>query len=518
MDSPLQLTFGERNAAYLSAPQDYRKQRVKVARRVHRLKKYLKIQCKNTRKYQESAVGPEQYAQDEKYQLLVLLQSEKDCLFALELKAVLELSEHSSKSKQRLMATRLKKAGKLSGALAQMSAGEPNNTKRLEILVYNELVHGYLGVLGRKYERAITHYSNARVALKCLEAHGSNSELYRDIVEDVIDFNLGLAVYKSRGLESIDLNEFTKKHADAASDTVALVTRTDPAFLELASQVEHVTSVAWRNFNASVKDEVISKKLHELGLEGADIDSRLSLWQDVLSIHQENLAKDLENDENDLILLSYINYNLLVSRVERDYKLVRGLFPASLTQALKIYDNIIATIGEIIELPGVYSDDELSANLESLNNFFKLSKEKIFINHFIGEKQYKKALYLANQAADKFTGLKITLNDGNFIITNDHVQQLSLEYNNFKKMSYILLSSNNNALGQQFSLDKFNSNLNIFDLKLSSVQIKPVLFDIAFNYISYGHESAPVPAPAMQHSQNQNQPEKKRFFGLFGGQ
>lgn len=54
--------------------------------------------------------------------------------------------------------------------------------------------------------------------------------------------------------------------------------------------------------------------------------------------------------------------------------------------------------------------------------------------------------------------------------------------------------------------------------KIEPVMCKPVLFDIAFNYISPTTDSAQSgPAPTLASETNAEETKKRGFFGIFGG-
>lgn len=149
-ESPLALTFGARNSAFLQTSEDFRKQRVKVTRRIHKLKRYLKIQIKDTKNYKSKKITSDDYSSDNKYYLLSILEAERDYLYALEIKALLDLnSSTNAQSKQKLLSTRLRKSLKISQNLVEISQNESDETKRLEILVYKELLQAYLAIVSK---------------------------------------------------------------------------------------------------------------------------------------------------------------------------------------------------------------------------------------------------------------------------------------------------------------------------------------------------------------------------------
>lgn len=540
MDSqtPLALTFGARTTAFLQASEDYKKQRTTVTRRIHKLKKYLKIQSKDSKNYKPHVTSQEQYDSNDKYYLLDLLLVERDFLYALELQKSTNTDAKAIKSRLVLILTRLKKALKYANHLVELSAGKENH---LEVLIYKEILLGYYSVNNRKWEQAIKAYSIARVALQFLESKDKENVLYNDIIDESIDESFKLAIYRSMKLNTVDLNEFSKKitiEKLSAHEISQHITSQDTEFLKPLSESELIGNIEWRNYNAQVKDETTSRIITKVSsLQTNDLDAfavALSLWQDALDAHTSYIHKNsdqvAENDEDedqqdDEILLAYLKYSLLLTRVQRDATLLAN---ANKTQSLRVLTSIGETLKEVLELPGVYSDDELFENLNIVINYFKGVKSQLIAEYYFNKRQYVESLALSS-ASLKYLESANLIVDFEFI-NNEKLQTLIASLQTLQKNSHVLSIINiSNAKSSALSdVSQVNTDLNnIFNFKMEPVPVKPVLFDLAFNYIAYDHNdhaptpadvaaSAPVGAGSNTVQDEVVEEKKKGFFGLFG--
>ncbi len=533
-ESPLALTFGARNSAFLQSSEDFRKQRVKVTRRIHKLKRYLKIQIKDTKNYKSKKITSDDYSSDNKYYLLSILEAERDYLYALEIKALLDLnSSTNAQSKQKLLSTRLRKSLKISQNLVEISQNESDETKRLEILVYKELLQAYLAIVSKKWKVAISSYSLARIGLKFLEKHGDIAEnkiLYKDIIEETIDEPFKLATYRDSKSISIDLNEYSKIIANESaknSETFKFIDAKDSSFLKADEEAELIKEIDWRSYTARVKDETTSRLLSRAqNVKFDDLesyDNALILWQEALENHSSFIAKADQNDDeeqDDQILLAYIKYSSLITRLRRDQTLLSG----NKKESLRILDTIITTINEIKELPGVYSDDELFQNLELLSQYYQGLKLKMIGQIYFDDKSYNESLLLCTKSLESLKDSEFTVEFE--FISNQDLQTLQSDILTLKQNSHVLAQIEQGLSKDKSVADdvyKFSNDYkNIVNFQIEAAPVKPVLFDVAFNYISYNKsdtktqfqkQTTQEKAPA---SKEQTENKKKGFFGIFG--
>ncbi|KAH3673697.1 hypothetical protein WICMUC_003513 [Wickerhamomyces mucosus] len=536
MSSPLALTFGARSTAFLQSSQDYKKQRITVTRRIHKLKKYLQIQSNSNKgNYRSHQITQEEYDSNDKFYLLNLLLAERDYLYALELQK--SIANENIKSRYTLILTRLKKALKYSEELVNLSSN--SDPKHLEILIYKELLHAYYAINNKKWDQAINSYSIARIGLQYLDS--KDEILYKDIIEEVVDESFKLAIYRNLKLNSIDLNEFSKKKSLEKLSTheiYQIINSHDPDFLKLNDN-QTIKQVQWRLYNAKIKDELTSRLITKVSnvelnnLESYDL--ALGLWQDSLDSHQSFITKNIdrqidggvanddeEGTQDDEILLAYIKYNILITRIDRDSTLLNE----NKTQTLRILQSIDETLQEILELPGVYSDDELVENLQLIIQYYKALQLYLISEKFANKREYSKSLLLSSTGV-KLLSSQLTL-DFRFL-NNDKLQKLKLSLSNLQQSSQVLSIINEN---QSYTASNILGNSTdyhkILDIKhLAQVPIKPVLFDLAFNYISYTQSgssqyaaSTPITSKLNPNSNTgvaeDDGKKKSGFFGLFG--
>lgn len=516
--NPLELSFGERNSAFLQSADDFRKQRVKVTRRIQRLKSYLKIQVKNTKNYKKIEITSDNYNENEKYYLLSFLLAERDYLYALEIKNLIDLNGNGIKSKQKLLLTRLRRSLNSINKLIDISTDETSFIKKLELLIYKELINAYYSINVKKWQNAIKSYSISRVALQFLEQFEdskTNNILYKDIIEETIDDSFKLAIYRDSKNSTIDLTEYSKKIINDSMDIYKLISAKDESFLKPTLESDLIKEISWRSYEATVKDETTSKllsKVLKLKLDSFEsFESAISLWQQTLENHSSYIARSIQDDEeqDDQILLAYIKYNSLLTRIRRD----ETLLSKNKKESLRILDSITSTLNEILELPGVYSDDELYSNLQHLIKYYKSYKLNILSLYFFSIKEYSKTLLLTSNAIGLLSESNFTIDLG--FISNDIVNNLLNQISSLKQNSHVLAQIEVTLPKDKSIADdinKFHNNFtNIVKLSLEAIPIKPVLFDVAYNYISYTKEPQQIPS-----SNEETDEKKKGFFGLFG--
>lgn len=101
---------------------------------------------------------------------------------------------------------------------------------------------------------------------------------------------------------------------------------------------------------------------------------------------QDDIDEMVENSsENNQIILAYIKYNILLTSISRERDLFTHLWnqwlklntslPSKLTkykEMERIVKNLTKYLSDIMELPGVYSDDELLSQLDLCKLYFQL--------------------------------------------------------------------------------------------------------------------------------------------------
>lgn len=288
-----------------------------------------------------------------------------------------------------------------------------------------------------------------------------------------------------------------------------------------------IKEIDWRSYTARVKDETTSRLLSRAqNVKFDDLesyDNALILWQEALENHSSFISKADQNDDeeqDDQILLAYIKYSSLITRLRRDQTLLSG----NKKESLRILDTIITTINEIKELPGVYSDDELFQNLELLSQYYQGLKLKMIGQIYFDDKSYKESLLLCTKSLESLKDAKFTVEIE--FISNKDLQTLQSDILTLKQNSHVLAQIEQGLSKDKSVADdvyKFSNDYkNIVNFQIEAAPVKPVLFDVAFNYISYNKSDTKTQFQKQttqekaHASQEQTENKKKGFFGIFG--
>ncbi|CUM66978.1 uncharacterized protein PRCAT00004665001 [Priceomyces carsonii] len=577
MESPLSITLGERMSAYLVSSEDYLKQRKRTNKRLLKLRHELNLITKDTKNYKQkekiSKTGVEDYNKDERVGLLLLLTAERDILYALELKSLMEIGSHRASSYKTLMISRIKRALMTSKKLLEISKEEKDDIKLLELFTYTSLIQGFLSINKKKWPIATNAFSISKCALDFLlsrldespEENEIDSIQYRktflnEIADTIVDPSLSLVISQDESLHenTVDLRSISRKHCHEnllpyLHPAVKIIQKIDPRFVsEISSSVDLLKSIEWRGHEALLYNDEISFKIMKLTDENKNpwksfkdanqFDSLLAGWREVLDLHTTDLEKsrdddDLEKVQDRAILLTYINYNLLFTRLKRDMLIIDQLNDSTniskRQDIARLYGTIIETIEEIKDLPGVYNDGDLYESLERLSLYFAAKKHINLADSFILNKKFPEALKIFkyifdihSQLGDNYFKIKKFPYD---VATNDGYSKFQRELTKlitqaqisaqFAKDSSSIFSSYAIENLHKYPSSDFNSLVRLREeSNIEPILCKPVLFDVAFNYIGYDFDSsssraASDPSPADIDS---SKGKKRGFLGLFG--
>ncbi|KAK6459713.1 signal recognition particle, subunit SRP68 [Scheffersomyces xylosifermentans] len=586
-------------SAYLVSSDDYHKQRKRLNKRLNKLRHELNLITKDTKDYKNkektSAISAADYEKNDKYGLILLLTAERDNLYALEIKNVLEISNEKVASYKNLMISKIKRSLQSTQKLLSITATEKSDLKRIEIYIYAALVQGQLSIAKKQWALALNAFSIAKCALDFLYAQLEKKEkegegrtvglseedneedeeafnkiLVNELLDTVVDPSLSLAVSQDDNVigSTTDLKTISHKHCRDGklpylNGAIKIIEKIDPSFVsELFTSVELIRSVTWRDHEANLYNDEIAYRLMELTdddktnwrafTDANQFDKLITGWTEVLEIHTSSSEKnqdddDIEKVQDRAILLTYISYNLLFTRLKRDLLIVDQLSSTNDIEnnrdIYRLFNGIISITQELKDLPGVYNDEDLFASLENLEKYFTAKKQIVLAESFSYNNKFGEALkiysYIENEVLsveDEFYKIQ----EFPYQVTNNE------EFEDFKKeLSKKLLQAHISA---QFAYDSTSreklyaiENINKYPLselkdlvnlsktpRIQPVLSKPVLFDVAFNYISYdlGRSSntagaANVASPSAVSpvtSSDQDDSSKKRggFFGMFG--
>ncbi|KAG2734898.1 hypothetical protein G9P44_001112 [Scheffersomyces stipitis] len=592
MDAPLSVTLGARMSAYLVSPEDYRKQRKRLNKRLNKLRHELNLITKDTKDYRSkekiSGINSTDYDSNSKYGLVLLLTAERDNLYALEIKSLLELSNDNVASYKNLMVSKIKRSLQTSQKLLQISSNDASDLKKLELYIYAALAQGQLSVAKKQWAPAITAFSIAKCALDFLYAQlnskpvegdqddeedvdAFNKTLVNELLDTVVDPSLRLAVSQddSAGEGSGDLKTISRRHCHDdrlpyLANAIKIIEKTDASFVaDIFGSVELIKSVTWRDHEATIYNDEIAFKIMSLTndeetnwknfTDANEFDKVITGWTEVLVAHKANVEKnqdddDIEKVQDRAILLTYINYNLLFTRLKRDLLIIDQLSTANNIEnnrdIFRLYNGIISIAQELKDLPGVYNDEDLYQSLENLEKYFTAKKNIVLAESFQYNNRFGEALKIysfieheLNTVEDDFYKIdefpyQVT-NNAEFAKFQDNLAKSLLQSHISAQFAFD--STGREKLYTVENLNKYPShelkdlvNLNSKP-RIQPILSKPVLFDVAFNYISYdlgrssGGSAAPVsseaaPAAVAAATSAEQEEGKKRggFFGIFG--
>lgn len=574
MDSPLNLTLGARMSAYLTTSEDFKKQRKRLNKNLVKLRHELDLITKDTTNYKSkekiSSISSKDYEKNDKYAILLLWTAERDMLYALEIKTMME--NDMSASYKNLMISKIKKSLSTAKKVLEITASEKSDLKKIELYTYAALIQGHLSISKKQWAVALNAYSVAKCSLDFLYSQLNRDQddelsfsktLIQELMETVVDPSLNLAISQEDSLKNStrDVKTFSRQHCHDEKlpylqNVISIIERLDPSFVsELSASVELIKSVKWRNHEANLYNDEIAFKLltltndeitnWKLFSDANQFDLLITGWSDALELHQVDTEKNQDDDELEkvqdrAILLTYINYNLLFTRLKRDLLIIDQLSTTNVYKnkdISRLYSGIIAITQELKDLPGVYNDEDLFQSLESLEKFFNAKKTSVLAESFEFNNKFAEALkiftYIQNELLSSSESF-YKIDEFPYAVTNNK------ELVDFKKeVEEKLLQAHISAqfsheisvLGKSYTVEHMDEYpagdlselLNLNAPKIQPLLSKPVLFDVGFNYINYEPTKSTLAAPSTpittETTTAQSEENKKRggFFGIFGG-
>ncbi|CEP62510.1 signal recognition particle subunit SRP68 LALA0_S05e07250g [Lachancea lanzarotensis] len=587
--SPLGATYGVRVDQFLETAEDYDKYHAKLNRKLQKLRHHCQLTVKDTKRYslKEKYSKVTQADYDTKNKLLGtlnLLHAERDLALGETLRLRSRQRGSLKKSEGKVVGTRLKKAFQTCTRLVELTANEQNPYTRAEYLIYYKLAivsHLSFG----KHSRTKRAASAGQVARELSLAFSAlqflqKSEILSAVIVDSITsrFDYLLRQNASNGASSSKaLRRFVAKQVnDNAEDPlIALISQNGFEMPSLSQESDSaasaaaVTTVQWRRFTAEVGDSKVAELIAEAkAIQTSDLSQfseKLAKWQQALDLQQQVLEQKRDDDtadatgEDDEILLTYIQYNSHFTTIERDDILFRKLWSqwklssnktknvrvTKVKEIERIVHNLTTYLQQVMELPGVYSDDTLTANLKLATVYYQVHLSVGCLASFYqSQHKYLEALALY---VDGLKQLVSATEDTSFedplpgdIVNATRLRELE-DLTKTALKSVISLAEYEKVAtpGEQASfepslVEKLGKPIGPSDVNLSNlfplrpvirpVAAKPALFDLAFNYISY--DGQPVEqdfdtesetASAQPGEQGQTEgPKKKGIFGLFG--
>lgn len=533
MENPLLTVLSQRTAGI-----EYRGVTTK---RLATLKRRLGVQTKNTKPYNPKHITSADVVEDARFAQLLLLQAERAWAVSQETASILETNGSAGKRKR--VASKLTKAVQYAVALEESSKSEGDVT-RLQVATYKLLLEGALFGHKKQWQKLVSPYSCARVGLSALitlAKDAEEAELLADVIQTQIDPALGVALLKVSPERKLDLENASKEYVNADSDFGKLVQKISPHCLEVDSATG-LEEIEWRGHQAKITDpdvaRTVQNALNQTNASEKSItsyDTLLSLWQSANDLVKEELerfelagiAAHDDTTQNAHILLTFINFHMLQQRIERDLLLLsevaqlkteRGVktkekLPSALkisthTRLLQLKDsvrllgNIVQSVDEILNLAGVSNDTTLVNALTATKSAYRAQKLAAIGASYDLVGDYKKALALTNKALQ----LQQTVGEGDHVtVTGISVPSNAQLVSNTARLQALEtiaqrltekplshpVSDNMDAYPMATARDTAQ-NIVEFDQRLKPVLVKPVFFDIAYNYVDYPAEEVEV--------------------------
>ena len=187
MESPLATTLGTRMSAYLITSNDFKKQRQKINKQIKNLRHELNLINHDSKKYKVVKFTKDQYQSNKNYGLIYLLLAERDFLYGLEMKNILEIDDIKLKLKlnlnlklhknyKKLLITKFKRSLIHAKELLDLTNEESINDIKVELFVYTALIIGQLSIVKKNWEKTLHAFSIAKCGLDYLyNTHNNNN-------------------------------------------------------------------------------------------------------------------------------------------------------------------------------------------------------------------------------------------------------------------------------------------------------------------------------------------------------
>jgi signal recognition particle subunit SRP68 len=576
MERPLEEILSLRSSGIqLQSATDYRGYRHRATKQLARSRRKLKIQVRPTKGSKKSGkpkeVSSEELTDDPQYGDVLVYSAERSWAHAMEGKAIIETNTGSLSSKKKHVVSKLAKAYKYTRQLVDaLDTGETSfysaNTK-LELYGYHALVEGALRFEQHNWQKTIKAYSIARVVLDIFQ---QQSEFMKDAISATVDPALSFAIYQSERSRSADIPTLAKETVSKLDQPVVnLIKEVDAAALEYSTSSLNPSArlgeISWRGHSAKVGDPdlascIIAAKENDDQLEKSGkkkvtaFDDVLQGWQEALDMVRENI-EEIEaspekasvhdtNTQQQYIILTYISYNLLFRRIERDMLLINDLQSGTAKTVkkkleqnrdiIRIYDTILQSASQLVNLPGVNQDDDLFSSLETMDLYFKIKRTSLVALSYgvSGDRLTSLALFnhAQKQYATNITSIAVDL--PNALVTQANVtaatEQLQQDISRAHGLAVLAKESEDqtdknstNAVADSLlrypkgTPETVLKNLVNFTPALKPAPVKPAYFDIAFNFIDYNGEDR----AAVQQSEEQPAAQKKSggFLGSLLG-
>ena len=416
---------------------------------------------------------------------------------------------------------KLRRAKKWSQDIRSAVGAEAGDVERVEAIAYAEYMEASLAQERGAYEAATRHYSRALLALR-----DSCSALLEGI-ETGLRFSLYQTGTEGRSVELRVLSATQLKEDDdpAAKELLELLKRLDPARLDTGDDVasggdEMVTKVEWAGRTAPLQhtelassiSSIVSARKHLTHQPTGDVkiedyDSLLAEWTKAEALLNNLIADEEDQDRSQTLEITraWTRFNQATDRVARDKLLASEAKTAR--EAALIWESIRTTLAQAQKLPGVSKEQKSDLNeqisaaqgerLAALAKPWGDSLEAIALLHTALQRHF--ATPSARRTALQRQLAKTVARNA---ISGTTTSAASADGQHFSERYHPQKFYNGNVkqLVAKRSTRDASKRTAAHALVTDSVAMRPVVFDVAFNYLSRdlsggsAKQSAAVPA------------------------
>lgn len=612
---PVIEILNDRSELPLQSATDYRQYRVRATRKLARTRKSLGLQKKPPKKNQSAeprhrlpfeAPSIDQLEKDKSVISVLVCLAERSWAHAMETSAVLDTNFSTNKKSH--VRSKLFKACKYIDTATKLVEESPKLFDENEIFqleTYSLLLHGNLSFQTKRYERCINQYSIVRVALDTIsslpDTDASTRSSIQELILTVIDPSIVYSYYRINEVRPLSASSLAIKTASQSDSKVSnIVKKINPAAIKPSEESDSsiLDKIQWRSYTADVEDKelglLLSKTITadkeidstKISLQSAKIESSLSIFDDVLQSWQDsrdlvkNNIERLESSssasqtiQTQYIISTFIEYNMLLRRIQRDVLLLKNvesrfnkltnntktkvnntkLFE-KMQEVVRLYDTIIQSTSELLDLPGIHTDSELQSALQTLDSYYKSERLNALANAYkIASKLPESlALYASSLQTLQTSPMSVSIEFPPNVLDKSKFENavISTKISVLQLRSVLTIRDNGEKHGNlsdrmdvdgvepinvgskavvdnlsKYSLNALGSanevaeNLISINTEILPVIAKPVFFDIAYNFIGKNTDNASVSSTSATTSSesSNNSNNKKKSGGFLSG-
>ncbi|XP_002120160.2 signal recognition particle subunit SRP68-like isoform X2 [Ciona intestinalis] len=440
---------------------DYQRYHGYCNRRLKRIRKVLKFKMGDKRKVTPKKVTEPVFT-DPRYILMLLMTSERAWSLAMYLKQ----EANSEPRKRHHMVEKMRKAVVLASELNTLceSSEKVDARTKLEAQAYSAYMSGILQFELKDWVAAMDLFRKTQTIYGKLADTMSKEEqtVYKTMVDEISP-NIRYCAYTIGDQSAMD--DLMQMHGTGRQDPL-LSEKLDFLIAESREKkAESMSEIIWRNRTIRVKNNkvrlfLIGVKEFEKDLstiDDNDRDARVEVYdrlltecKDALQVTRDDIrtdphskASEKTNKVSDLqFLQSYLTYLRLTKTIQRNLLLLQDLQAKSPSMLLssgasdeaaagdstrrgpkpsdfiRLYDGILQNLSEILSLPGVDVDSEMSDAVGSQRTAFQAFRCFYVAQAYVNEKKWTEAMALYDRVmehANKAMGAMVKQSQDDFV-------------------------------------------------------------------------------------------------------